>query len=42
MLMEKDAKKTTQSEPGPAWEIVWKELRRVGILRGEPEPNLWE
>ena len=37
--MEKDPKKTTQSEPGAAWEIVWKELRRVGILRGEPQPT---
>src|SRR5262245_45620868 len=38
-LMERDPKKTAQSEPGPAWELVWKELRRVGIAPGQPGPS---
>jgi hypothetical protein len=34
-----DPKKTAQSEPGPAWDLVWKELRRVGILQGQQGPS---
>ena|SRR5438128_4137898 len=37
--MERDPKKTAQSEPGPAWELVWKELRQVGIFQGQPAPS---
>src|SRR5215467_3405413 len=37
--MEHDPKKTAQSEPGPAWDLVWKELRRVGIVQGQPGPS---
>jgi hypothetical protein len=37
--MEHDPKKTAQSEPGPAWDLVWKELRHVGILQGQPGPS---
>jgi len=37
--MERDPKKTAQSEPGPAWELVWKELRAVGIAPGQPGPS---
>jgi hypothetical protein len=37
--MERDPKKTAQSEPGPAWDLVWKELERVGILQGQPGPS---
>ena len=37
--MDRDPKKTAQSEPGPAWELVWKELRRVGIAQGQPGPS---
>src|SRR5438552_18871492 len=35
--MERDPKKTAQSEPGPAWDLVWKELRQVCIVQGQPE-----
>jgi hypothetical protein len=34
-----DPKKTAQSEPGPAWDLVWKELQRVGILQGQQGPS---
>ena len=34
-----DPKKTAQSEPGPAWDLVWKELRHVGILQGQQGPS---
>jgi hypothetical protein len=37
--MELDPKKTAQSEPGQAWDLVWKELRRVGIVQGQPGPS---
>jgi len=37
--MERDPKKTARSEPGPAWELIWKELRAVGIVRGQPGPS---
>jgi hypothetical protein len=37
--MERDPKKTAQSEPGPAWELVWKELRQVGIFQDQPGPS---
>jgi hypothetical protein len=30
--------KTIRSEPGQAWEMVWKELRRVGITKGDIGP----
>jgi hypothetical protein len=29
---------TAESSPEQAWEFVWKELRRVGISRGESGP----
>ncbi len=37
--MELDPKKTAQSEPGPAWDLVWKELRQVSIVQGQPGPS---
>src|ERR1700747_3515380 len=37
--MEHDPKKTAQSEPGLAWDLVWKEVRQVGILQGQPGPS---
>jgi hypothetical protein len=37
--MERDPKKTAQSEPGPAWDLVWKELRRAGIVQGQQGPS---
>jgi len=37
--MSRDPKKTAQSEPGPAWELVWKELRRIGITPDQPGPS---
>src|SRR5437588_5521499 len=37
--MEHDPKKTAQSEPGPAWDLVWNELRSVGIVQGQQGPS---
>jgi hypothetical protein len=37
--MEHDPKKTAQSEPGPAWDLVWKELHQAGIFQGQPGPS---
>jgi hypothetical protein len=37
-LMSKKTDKTAESSPDQAWEFVWKELKRVGISRGDSGP----
>ena len=32
------ARQTAYSEPGQAWEMVWNELRRAGISKGDIGP----
>jgi hypothetical protein len=36
--MVKKEPKTAHNEPGQAWEIVWNELRRAGITKGQAGP----
>jgi hypothetical protein len=36
--MEKKGIKTVRNEPGQAWEMIWNELRRTGIVKGQGGP----
>jgi hypothetical protein len=36
--MEKKGAKTVRNEPGQAWDMIWDELRRAGIFRGQGGP----
>jgi hypothetical protein len=36
--MNKKGIKTVRNEPGQAWDMIWNELRRTGILRGQSGP----
>jgi hypothetical protein len=36
--MEKKGAKTVRNEPGQAWDMIWNELRRAGIFRGQSGP----
>jgi hypothetical protein len=36
--MEKKGVKTIHNEPSQAWEVIWNELRRAGIFKGEVGP----
>jgi hypothetical protein len=38
IFMEKKGTKTVRNEPGQAWEMIWNELKRAGILRGQSGP----
>jgi hypothetical protein len=36
--MDRKGSKTVRNEPGQAWDMIWNELRRTGILRGQSGP----
>ena len=36
--MEKKGIKTVRNEPGQAWDMIWNELRRTGIFKGQGGP----
>jgi len=36
--MEKKGAKTVRNEPGQAWDMVWNELKRTGIRKGQSGP----
>jgi hypothetical protein len=36
--MTKKGSKTIRNEPGQAWDMIWNELRRTGILKGQSGP----
>jgi hypothetical protein len=36
--MEKKGAKTVRNEPGRAWDMIWNELRRTGIVPGQSGP----
>lgn len=36
--MEKKGSKTVRNEPSQAWDMIWKELARTGIIKGESGP----
>jgi hypothetical protein len=36
--MAKEFRKTVEATPDQAWEFVWNELKRVGILKGQSGP----
>jgi hypothetical protein len=36
--MEKKGSQTVRNEPGQAWEMVWNELKRAGIFKGQSGP----
>jgi len=36
--MEKKSTKTLRNEPGQAWGMIWNELRRTGIFKGQGGP----
>ncbi len=36
--MEKKGTKTVRNEPGQAWDMIWNELRRTGIFKGQGGP----
>jgi len=36
--MDKKGSRTVRNEPGQAWEMVWNELKRAGIFKGQGGP----
>ena len=36
--MEKKGIKTVHNEPGQAWDVIWNELSRAGIFKGQAGP----
>jgi len=36
--MDKKGSRTVRNEPGQAWEMVWNELKRAGIFKGQAGP----